>query len=439
MEINNKNAKHVIITLNKYGFKALVVGGSVRDFLLGRKSLDFDILTDASVDQILTIFKSENVKVVGKSFKVCLVNKIEISSARFKTADNNEGAFPDNDLEMRDFTINSMAYDLETNHVIDLFSSTDDLNKKIVRFTKDPYQRIDEDPLRIIRACRIASLINGSIEPISKKALIEKSHLVKTDISRDRVRIEILKAMKHKSPSLFFKNLHEIKVLKYIFPCLDQCFYLDGGPFHGESVFEHCMMTGDAISEQYPLLRLAAFLHDTGKYDAAVERDGKLSFAGHEKYTDKIQADLNALKFSNSEINYILSVTHIHMRPLKEDTTPKAVRRILRILLQHNIDFRDFLRIKIADRKANLTKKPYTFFEIKARLEKILNEINSDKNSAFSINDLEISGRDIMKILNIGQGPRVGKILDCLFEKVLDDPALNTRIKLEKLILEYKL
>jgi len=234
------------------------------------------------------------------------------------------------------------------------------------------------------------------------------------------------------------EQLHEIKALKYIFPCLDRCFDLDGGPFHGETVFEHCMMTGDAISPGYPLLRLAGFLHDAGKYDAAVEKDGKLTFAGHEKQTDKIIADLKKLRFSNKEINYIVSVTHIHMRPLKEDTTPKAVRKILRHLHQDNLDFHDFLRIRIADRKANLTKSPYTFFEIKSRLEKILKEINSDKNRAFTINDLEISGRDIIKILNINQSPKVGQVLDYLFEKILEDPELNNKSALKKLTLEYK-
>ena len=126
------------------------------------------------------------------------------------------------------------------------------------------------------------------------------------------------------------------------------------------------------------------------------------------------------------------------MRPLKEDTTPKAVRKILRYLHQHNLDFHDFLRIRIADRKANLIKTPYTFSEIKLRIEMILKEINSDKNQAFTINDLEISGRDIIKILNINQGPKVGHILDYLFEKILADPELNNKSALKKLTLEYK-
>ena len=435
MDRINIQAKKIISTLHENGFKAFLVGGSVRDFLMGIKSFDFDILTNALIDQITTIFKSEKVRIVGQSFKICLVNKIEICSAR----DNGGNVvFPDNDLEMRDFTINSMAYDLNSKTIIDLFSGKDDLEKKIVRFTKNPYKRIDEDSLRIVRACRMASLINGSIEPVSKNALIDKSSLVKTEISPERLRIEILKAMEYKRPSIFFKNLHEIDVLKYIFPCLDQCFSLEGGPFHDETVFEHCMMTGDAISSKYPLLRLAGFLHDAGKYDAAVEKDGKISFAGHEKYTGKIRSDLKRMRFSNKEINYIISIVNIHMRPLKEDTTPKAVRKILRDLHRLNIDLHDFLRIRIADKKANRAKKPYTFFEIKLRLSKLLKEISPDKNQTFTINDLEISGNDIIKILNIHPGPKIGQILDYLFERVLDEPRLNNKAALEKLILEYK-
>ena len=436
MEIINKQAEHIISTLHKNNFQALIAGGAVRDFLSGIPTLDFDILTDASIDQIQTVFKSEKVKTVGQSFKICLVNNVEVCSPRAKS---NKDDFPRRDLEMRDFTINSMAYDVSNKAVIDLFFGKDDLKKGIIRFTKNPDQRILEDPLRIIRACRMASLLQGSIEPLSENALIKNNSLVKTNVSPERIRLEILKAMKHTTPSVFFKYLHEINILKDIFPCLEQCFDLDGGPFHGETVFEHCMMTGDAISPKYPILRLAAFLHDVGKYDAAVEKQGRLTFAGHEKFTDMIQTDLENLRFSNKEIDYILSVTNIHMHPLKEDTTPKAVRKILYQLHKNNIDFHDFLRIRIADRKANLLKKPYTLSEIKIRFEKFVNEMSPDKNRALSIKDLEISGKEIMKILNIKQSPKVGDILDYLFERILEDPEMNNKKTLKKLILEYQL
>ncbi len=440
MKISNVKVEQIISTLWKNGFRAVIAGGSVRDFIRGKKAFDFDLLTNASLDELITVFKGKNARIVGKTFKICLVDNIEISPARFNQyhGSSNKTVFPDNDLAMRDFTINSMAYDMEKRELIDLFTGQKDLKNRIIRFTNDPDQRIEEDPLRIIRACRMASLIKGTIEPASLKALKIKSCLVKKRVSRERLRVEILKAMEHETPSIFFKYLKKIDVLKHLFPCLDQCFDLDGGPYHGETVFEHCMLTGDALSFRYPLLRLAGFLHDAGKYEAAVEKEGKLFFAGHEKHTDQTRADLQYLRFSSQEINYILSIIRVHMRPLKDDTTPKAVRRLLRDLNKDKIDYHDFLRMRIADRRANLAKKPYGFSEIKSRLNKILNEVYSEKNRAFSIKDLAVSGRDVMKILKMGQGPEVGSVLEYLFEKVLDNPKLNNKGELKKLILEYR-
>ncbi|MCD4742240.1 MAG: hypothetical protein K8R67_07165 [Desulfobacteraceae bacterium] len=141
MDIISKRAGQIIATLNKSGFKAFIVGGSVRDFLLGRKASDYDILTDASIDQINTIFKSEKVKIVGQSFKTCLVNKIEICPARSKSRTGN---FPENDLEMRDFTMNSMAYNLETKTIFDLFCGKKDLKKKSEGLKKILNKRLKE-------------------------------------------------------------------------------------------------------------------------------------------------------------------------------------------------------------------------------------------------------------------------------------------------------
>jgi len=431
----NKSVENILAALQKNGFRSLVAGGSVRDFLMGMKPSDYDILTDASIEQIRSVFKPKKVKVVGKTFEICLINNIEVAPARGKT---NASFFPEQDLAMRDFTINSMAYEPGTDNIIDLFAGKKDLENKIVRFTNNPYNRIEEDPLRMIRACRFASQINGEIEPLSKIAILKNHGLIKSKVSFERIRLEILKSMNHKAPSLFFKSLYETGLLQYIFPSVARCFDLDGGPYHGETVFEHSMITGDSISSKYPLLRLAGYLHDAGKYDAVSRKNGRISFAGHENHTDMIKSDLEKLRFSNREIQYLLSIVAVHMRPLTEETTPKSVRKILQTLHQYNIDYHDFLRIRIADKKGNLAKDPYTFSEIKLRLKKILQEINPDKENAFTLKDLQVSGRDIMKILNINQGTKVGQILDSLLERVIKDPGLNSRVMLEKIILEYK-
>jgi len=252
-------------------------------------------------------------------------------------------------------------------------------------------------------------------------------------IAPERIRIEILKAMNHKTPSIFFKNLHLTGLLKLTIPSLDRCFDLDGGPHHGETVFEHCMLVGDALCYKRPLLRIAGYLHDVGKYDTACIKNGRLTFLNHEKYLKNIENDLQKLRFSTKEIEHIKSITRVHMRPLTHETTPKAVRKLICFLEKHKVTYKEFMRLRIADKAANLAKRPYTISEICIRLSKIKQELGNDKNSVFNIKDLDISGHDIMKILNINQGTDVGKVIKYLFNKVLDEPYLNSYSQLKKL------
>ena len=428
----DKRAAFIIDTLHRNGHRALVVGGSIRDSLMNRVPSDMDIVTNAPENDIFRLFEKERVKKVGRQFSLFLVNGIEVACCR---GDEESGGFPLNDLGMRDFTINSMAFDPACGEWFDPFSGREDLNRGIVRFTGDPEKRIFEDPLRIVRACRFAARLDGSIEPASFDAVRRHAYLLKEQVAGERIREEILKAMDAAKPSVFFENLYRAGGLKSVLPCLDRCGELDGGPHHAETVFEHCMLTGNAVSRKYPLLRLAAFLHDTGKYDAAVQGEKGVTFAGHEKKADPVLADLKRLAFSNRQIAYILSVIRVHMRPLTPDTSEKAVRRILTFLDAHNVSYRDFMRIRIADKKANLAKEPYTLHDIRVRFEK-LKKASEEAEEGFGLKSLAVGGEDVMRILEIPEGPRVGEALAFLLEKVVDDPSLNTRARLETLLQE---
>jgi len=198
------------------------------------------------------------------------------------------------------------------------------------------------------------------------------------------------------------------------------------------------MIVGDAISVKFPLLRLAGFLHDAGKFDAAAEKDGRITFHGHEDIRDKIVKDLLELKFSNQEIGHIDAVIRVHMRSLKEDTTPRAVRRILALLFETGVTYQEFMRIRIADTRGNLAKRPYTFGEIRTRLGKLMGELNHRPFAAFSMGDLDINGKEVMALLNIPPGPEVGRVMNLLFQRVLDDPDLNHKVKLKELVLFLK-
>ncbi|MCF8045262.1 MAG: CCA tRNA nucleotidyltransferase [Desulfarculaceae bacterium] len=426
-------ARFIIDTLHRHGYRALVVGGSIRDGLMGRVPSDMDIVTDAPGNEICRMFEKERVRKVGRQFSLFLVNGVEVACCRGR---EESGRFPLNDLGMRDFTVNSMAFDPETGEWFDPFSGRDDLNRGIVRFTGNPEERITEDPLRIVRACRFAAMLGGSIERASFVAIRRHATLLKEQVAPERIRDEIVKAMGAAEPSVFFENLHRIGGLQFVLPCLDRCCELDGGPHHAETVFEHCMLAGNAVPRKYPLLRLAAFLHDTGKYDAATPGEKGITFAGHEKKFDAVHTDLKRLAFSNRRIEYILSIIRVHMRPLTPETGEKAVRRILGFLEAHKVTYRDFMRIRIADKKANLAKKPYTLHDIRVRLEKLKNESEAAKRG-FGLKSLALRGEDVMNILDVPEGPRVGEALGFLMKKVAEEPSVNTQEQLEKLLLQH--
>ena len=440
---NRDFVQRILNTLSQNGYKAYIVGGAVRDMLLNplnqdssnqnflnqdsqyQNSGDVDILTNATAREIHSLFV--NSRQVGKTFPVCMVNGIEVASCRA-----GQGVFPEADLGMRDFTINSMAWDPMTNTLVDPFNGKEDFEKKIIRFTRNPEDRIQEDPLRMIRACRFAARFKGTLSSSSLQAILTHAPMIREKVAGERIQSELIKAMAMGKPSRFFNCLHDTGLLAGIFPCLDRCFALDGGPYHGETVFEHCLLVGDALPTSQPLLRLAGFLHDAGKFDAVGIKDNRVTFAGHETRTDAIKKDLEILRFSSCHTDYILALVQSHMRPLTEKTKPGSVRRLLAMLEGYGLSFRDFLRMRIADKKGNLLKHPYTLSEIRVRIRKIQNELSG--RTTLNINDLEITGRDIIEQLHIAPGPEIGQIKEMLFDKVLEDPSLNTRKHLEQLM-----
>ena len=431
----NPDLRFIIDILGKNGFQAYVAGGAVRDILLKRKPDDIDILTNASIKELISLFGGQKLKTMGKTFPICTINGIEVSSGRAKSDPAN---FPESDLAQRDFTINSMAWDPISQKIIDPFNGKKDLEDAIIRFTKDPEKRILEDPVRMIRACRFAALIRGSFSLSSLELIMEGKEKIDKYVAKERILCEIMKAMALKRPSLFFKALKKTGLLSKIFPSLDRCHRLDGGPHHGETVFEHCMLVGDALPENLPILRLAGFLHDAGKFDAAKKTDGKLTFANHENHTGAVIQDLTKLRFPLKDIAYITSLINTHMRPLTDQTTPKATRRLLFMLDKSGLDYKDFMRMRIADKKGNLAKRPYTISQIRFRLKKLFTEM-AGQPSGFSINNLEINGNDIIQILGLSPGPCVGKIKQQLFEIVLDNPLKNNVNDLKKICLSLKI
>jgi tRNA nucleotidyltransferase (CCA-adding enzyme) len=430
----------IVARLVSKGFESFFVGGAVRDMAMGISASDYDIVTKAKPEEVEDIFSDRVVKTFGKSFKVVEVDGIEVATYR----KDKYGGFDDKDvvisyadtleedLERRDFTINAIAYDPLTQAIIDPHGGLTDIKERVIKFVGNPHERIFEDPNRIIRAARMKCLMEGSFSVETFFALRDKSHFVETYIDYERLRLEILKSMKYRKPSIFFVALEEIGALRYIFPSLQTCVGHKGGHHHAEDVFTHSMICGDALPRRFPLLRLSGYLHDVGKPAVAFVDEGdfnKLKFFGHhDKGKDLAQKELKYLTFSNDEIYYICRMIEIHM---KNHNSPKQIRRILSICNRDKINYKDYIRIRIADRKANLKKGPQPIAIVRDILKDFNIEINRKPPNRYS--ELAIDGFDIMS-LGFKPGPIIGTIQKFLFEKVMDDPDLNEREKLLELI-----
>jgi tRNA nucleotidyltransferase (CCA-adding enzyme) len=426
----------IIKRLCDAGHHAYITGGAVRDVLAGLPAKDEDIVTDATPEELQVLFPDYKVVTVGKSFGVTLIDGIEVATFRtdkYAGLDARKCLVEfvnslEEDLSRRDLTINAMAFCEQSGDIIDPHDGQGDLKKKVIRFVGDPVDRIYEDPNRIIRACRFLAKIEGSFDCTTFEALSSHATFVRDNIAKERIRLEILKALELPKPSLFFMALFDIGALQYIFPSLVPCAAHIHGKHHREDVFTHCMICGDHISPKRPLLRLAGYLHDAGK-PVSHTADGK--FIGHELESANLaNAELRKLRFSTDEVEKVVNLILCHMLSIHDKTRTvvgkKAFRRFLAKLNEHEVSFDDFVRLRVADRKANLAKDDFTFREIRGIRRQYITVIN-DK-PAFSVRDLAIDGKDVKDTLHISPGPEIGRYLRSLFEFVLEHgPEVNNR------------
>jgi len=440
-------AEQIIERLRKRGFEAYIVGGAVRDMLMGLKPIDKDVATSASVEEVKEIFKDAHYKAEGKSFLVSFVDGIEVATYRtdtYKGLDAHDVIIKpaktlEEDVLRRDLTINAMAYDPFEERIIDYVNGQEDLKNRVIKFVGEPKFRIHEDPNRIIRACRFLAKIDGTFDDTTFSNLLLYSVYVPKYVDKERIRTEILKAMKIKKASLFFKSLWDIGALSYIFPSLADCWNHKHGPYHIEDVFYHNMMSGDSVSTKYPLIKLASYLHDVGKPIACDinPRTNDVWFKDHEFVgADQVAKELKILKFSNSEISLISNLIRLHMRISYERLSPKSIRRTLVMLNDAGIHYKDLLRLAVSDRRGNFkTNRYYGLRDVYQLLRSFKTEVER-KNPASCFSQLALNGNDIMNLTGLKPGKDIGKMLTFLLDKVVENPDLNTKEELSKLLKE---
>lgn len=284
-----------------------------------------------------------------------------------------------------------------------------------------------------MRALRFASKLHLNITDETNNTIKEYGCML-TNVPFEAIRLELMKVLTIDHPSQFFKLLHHYNLLHIISSEFEKCINHDGGKHHLEKIFHHLMLTGDSISKKFPLIRLAGYLHDIGKPQSFLTLGKSCEFPSHEKIgADIAKHIMLKLKFSTNETNFVSNLVGFHMRCVNKKMTPRTIRRLIKDLYEKRLTIQDWMRLKIADRRANLAKEPFTLSEIK----NILKKINKAHVNVFSVKDLVLSGNDIMNIMNISPGPMVGIVQKNLLDKVLDSPELNTRENLEKEVLKW--
>lgn len=437
--------REFIGTFNKNGFECYLVGGCVRDLILGYELYDFDFATNARPEQVMKLFR--RVIPVGiKHGTVCvLIKDMEFEVTTYR-ADGKymDGRRPDRvhyaetleeDVLRRDFTINGLAYDMENDEIIDHVNGILDLNSSIIRTIGNPYERFSEDGLRTYRACRFAAKLGFLIEEKTFQAIKDTLNIAAL-ISAERIKDELMKLLNTGMPSVGFEYMRESGLLKMFLPELDSCYEIDQNRFHVHDIYYHSLYSCDAVPCEKPLIRLAALLHDIGKVPTKKEGDdGDYTFYNHEIIGARmVRRIMKRLKFSNADMEIVNNLVINHMFHYTDDWSDGAVRRFMRKVGVEHIP--ELFILREADRIGNGSRSglPEPVMKLRERIDRII-----EAENAITVKDLEINGNIIMDRFNLKPGPVIGKILHELLELVLDNPEMNTgEILLEKSAEIYK-
>lgn len=434
--------------LRKAGFEAYLVGGCVRDLLLDREPKDWDITTNAKPEEIQHLYKEtfyENkygtVGVVTQSenprLKVIEITPYrtegEYSNARHPDTVSWSDTLSD-DLKRRDFSINALAYDPETETLIDEHGGVADLEGKRVVTVGTADDRFAEDALRTLRAIRIAAELDFVLDGATANG-IAKNAAKLSNISRERVRDELIRILESDRPMQALFVAQKLGILVHIITELEEGIGCAQNQAHSFDVFEHLLRSMQhAADQKWPLqIRLAALLHDIGKPATRrwSEEKGDWTFYGHDvvsaRMAKKILADLKFPKDLSQTVELLI---RWHMFFSDPDTiTLSAVRRVITRVGTENIQ--DLLKLRVCDRIGTGRPKAHPF-----RLRKYMSMVDEAMRDPVSVAMLKIDGKRIMETAQIPPGPRIGWVLHALLEEVLDDPGKNTLEHLEKRTLE---
>ena len=412
-----------------------IVGGAVRDALMtNQKELivgnDIDLATALPATKAIRILEDAGIRCVDVALKhstvlaVPIKNQPGIEITTFRSINSEdcieEGTSIEGDLALRDFTINSIAFSLNTMNIVDPLSGVQDLETRIIKASGDPNKRFKEDPLRILRLARFAGAFGFDIQPETLNAAIKSSDLVQK-VSPERIGSELKKMLLSQHPSACIRTLKRIGVLKHILPEVSRLVGVEQNIYHKDDVFDHTMEVLDKTEAKLPN-RLAALLHDISKPECLSVDDKPTirHFYLHEKFGSKLtKSILKRLVYSNELASIVSKVVFTHMRPL--DAGDGGLRRLLRDLEGNYEVWRDLKEADASSCQADPKLVKNQLQEFDQRMDRIVNAPEVHKFS-----NLAIDGDDLLE-LGFDEGPKIGIVLRAIHEEVINDPTLNEK------------
>jgi tRNA nucleotidyltransferase (CCA-adding enzyme) len=425
-----ERANFIIKTLEGAGYEAYVVGGCVRDSILGREPQDWDITTSAEPMQVKALFR----RTVDTGLQHGTVTVMQGDEGFEVTTYRVDGIYEDGrhpkdvtftrelkeDLLRRDFTINAMAYN-DTVGLVDMYEGLEDIERKVIRCVGDPHERFTEDALRMLRAVRFSAQLGYKIDPETEKAIRDLSGNLEK-ISAERIHTELVKLLVSDNPGEI-RKAYETGMTKIFLPEFDVAMETEQQHLH------HCYSVGEHIIHSIenvrpdPKLRLAMLLHDIGKPDSLdVDEDGITHFHGHPMVSSRMaKTILRRLKMDNDTIDTVAILVKYHDYGNGVPATDKKVRKAMNKIGKDL--FPMFLEVKEADILAQSEYMREEKLENIREWDRIYKEI-LEKNQCVSLKELKINGKDLIE-LGVKPGPAMGEILNTLLEEVLDDPDKN--------------
>jgi tRNA nucleotidyltransferase (CCA-adding enzyme) len=428
--------EELLATLWSAGHAAYVVGGSLRDTLLGRPAADWDLATDALPERLLDIFPGavyENrfgtVSVRhGDQLYEITTFRVDHDYADFRRPERVEfGDRIEADLARRDFTVNAMAWGAPAPAVggaatpvpalVDPFGGRADVERRLLRAVGEPGARFEEDALRMVRAVRLAATLEFAVEPATLAAVAGRADLVR-HLSGERLGAELDKLLAAARPSVGLRLLADSGLLERVSPELAAQRGIAQNKVEGEDLWDHTVRTVDAAPGERPIVRLAALVHDIGKPETAA--DGH--FYGHAKVgAERAQTLLERLHYPRAVVDRVVALVGLHMIGYQASWSDTAVRRFIAKVGREALD--ELFELGAADNVGSgRDRDGGGLGELRRRVsEQLAADVALDRG------DLAVDGDDLIAELGLTPGPAIGRILDALLERVMSDPALNDR------------